>query len=144
MTNQEVYEYVRVVNVRGTPAFQAQRDEETVVVHRANPVLGNKHPMQRQTMKERDRVIEAYRVDLEADLATQGPMYRMLRAIAKNIVENEQKIALECFCAPVPCHGNLLTPLIIQFAQELIAEKELAIEARVEENKSSSLGSFRK
>ena len=61
------WDYVRVVNVKGEPEYQATSDEKVIVAHRGNPILGNKHPMKVQTMKERDRVIGEYKKDLEAD-----------------------------------------------------------------------------
>lgn len=95
------WDYVRVVNVRGEPEYQANPDEKVIVAHRGNPILGNKHPMKVQSMKERDRVIAEYKKDLDADLAIQGPMYHSLKEIAKDIVENKQKIAISCYCSPL-------------------------------------------
>jgi hypothetical protein len=94
------WDYVRVINVRGEPEYQATLDEKVIVAHRGNPILGNKHPMKAKTMKERDRVIAEYKKDLKADLSIQGPMYQTLQNIAKDIVENKQKIAFSCFCVP--------------------------------------------
>ncbi len=65
-----------------------------------NPILGNKHPMKVQSMKERDRVINEYKKDLDADLEVQGPMYQALKEVAKDIVDNKQKIAFSCFFLP--------------------------------------------
>ncbi len=95
------WDYIRVVNVKGEPDFQAQPDENVIIGHRANPILGNKHPMKENSMKERDRVIAAYKKDLEADLAIQGPIWKILQNIAKEIVENKQKFAISCHCAPI-------------------------------------------
>ncbi len=58
------WDYVRVVNVRGEPEYQANPDEKVIVAHRGNPILGNKHPMKTNSMKERDRVITEYKKDL--------------------------------------------------------------------------------
>lgn len=93
------WDYIRVVNVRGEPEYQANDDEKVIVAHRGNPIFGNKHPMKIQTMKERDRVISEYKKDLETDLEVQGPMYKALKEIAKGIVDNKQKIALSCYCS---------------------------------------------
>ncbi len=95
------WDYVRVVNVRGEPDYQATSDEKVIVAHRGNPILGNKHPMKVQTMKERDRVIAEYKKDLEADLSVQGPIYHSLKEIAKDILYNKQKIAFSCYCSPL-------------------------------------------
>ncbi len=95
------WDYVRVVNVKGDPEYQAKDDEKVIIGHRANPILGNKHIMLEKTMKERDRVIAEYKKDLEADLAIQGPIWQILKGIAKEIVENKQKFAISCHCSPI-------------------------------------------
>jgi hypothetical protein len=69
--------------------------------------------------EERTRVIELYRQDLEEDLAVQGPMYLTLRKIAYFLVHSGRRIALECWCAPLPCHADLLVPVIIEMAEEI-------------------------
>jgi hypothetical protein len=95
------WDYIRVVNVRGEPEYQATSDERVVIGHRDNPILGNKHPKEAKTMKERERVIEESNQDLVDDLAVQGPIWHALQEIATDIVENKQKVAICCWCAPV-------------------------------------------
>lgn len=114
------WDYVRVVNVKGEPEYQAKDDEKVIIAHRGNPVLGNKHPMKIQSMKERDRVIAEYKKDLDADLEVHGPMYKALKEIAKDIVDNKQKIAFSCFCLPCDCHAQKLLPVVVEMAKELI------------------------
>lgn len=116
------WNYVRVVNVKGEPEYQAKADEKVIVGHRANPILGNKHPMLEQTMKERDRVIEEHRKDLETDLAIQGPIWKTLQGIAKEIVESKQKFAISCHCAPLRCHNDLIIPVVVEMAKEFNSE----------------------
>lgn len=77
--NFNPWNYIRVVNVRGEPEYQANSDEKVIIAHRTNPILGNKNPMKAQTMKERARVIAEYKKDLENDLAIKGPMYHNLK-----------------------------------------------------------------
>ncbi len=117
------WDYVRVVNVRGEPEYQATPEEKIIIAHRGNPILGNKHPMKVNSMKERDRVIAEYKKDLDADLAIQGPMYHALKDIAKDIVENKQKIAISCYCSPLDCHALKLLPVVVDMAQEMINNK---------------------
>ena len=117
------WDYVRVVNVRGDTEYQATEDEKIIAAHRGNPILGNKHPMKTPSMRERDRVISEYKKDLEADLAVQGSMYQLLKEIAQDIVDNKQKIALSCFCLPCNCHANLLVPVVVKFAEEILVNK---------------------
>ncbi len=117
------WDYVRVINVRGEPEYQANSDEKVIVAHRGNPILGNKHPMKVQTMKERDRVIAEYKKDLDADLEVQGPIYQTLKEVAKDIVDNKQKIAFSCFCLPCDCHAQKLLPVVIEMAKEILEQK---------------------
>lgn len=44
------------------------------MVDRTNTVLGNRHVMQTKSRMERERVIEVFRKDIEADIAIGGPM----------------------------------------------------------------------
>ena len=123
--NFNPWDYIRVVNVRGEPEYQPQSDEKVIIAHRANPILGNKHPMKAQTMKERARVIAEYKKDLENDLAIKGPMYHNLRSIAQDIVENKQKIAFSCFCVPCDCHAFKLLPVVVDMAKEIMENKNI-------------------
>lgn len=123
--NFNPWNYIRVVNVRGEPEYQANSDEKVIIAHRANPILGNKHPMKAQTMKERDRVIAEYKKDLDADLAIQGPIWQTLQKIAKEIVENKQKIAFSCFCVPCNCHAFKLLPVVVDMAKEIMENKNI-------------------
>lgn len=118
-----IWKYIRVVNIRGDNEYLAQPDEKIIVAHRDNPILGNQHPMKSKSMSERNRVIQANKEDLEEDLLKQGPMYKVLKEIAKDIVENNQKIAMQCFCAPCDCHADNYLPVIVKMAQELLNEK---------------------
>ena len=54
-----------------------------------------------QSMKERDRVITELKEDLEADLSVKSPIWRALKDIANDIVNNKKKIAMACHCSPV-------------------------------------------
>ncbi len=112
------WDYIRVVNVKGELEYQANSNEKIIIGHRGNPILGNKHQMLTQSIKERDRVIAEHKKDLDADLANQGPIYHTLKDIAKDIVENKQKIALQCFCSPLRCHNDLVVPIIINMVEE--------------------------
>jgi hypothetical protein len=119
------WDYIRVVNVRGEPEYQAKSDEKVIIAYRDNPILGNQHVVENRSMKERDRVIEAFGEDLEADLAIQGPMWKALQEIAYDIVENKQKIALACWCMPCPCHALKLVPVIVEMVNDILNNKNL-------------------
>ena len=112
------WDYIRVVNARGELEYQAHEDEKVIIAYRANPILGNKHPMKNKSLQERDRVIKAFEKDLEEDLAIQGPIWRVLQEIAKDIIDNKQKIALECWCMPCDCHASRYVPIIVKMLEE--------------------------
>lgn len=115
--------YVRVVNIRGADEdSRAASGERVIRMDRANKVMGNRHPMLVQTMRERERVIEAYRLDLEEDIKKKGPMWQTMMAIARDIVEKNDRVALQCFCFPAPCHLDQVATRIAAMAQELRSE----------------------
>lgn len=102
--------YVRVTNLRSSAAMDngPQPGETIHRVDRANPVLGNRHILfNRHDAVQRRRVISAYRADLERDLAAGGPMSREIGRLAERVMQGEQ-ICLACWCAPSPCHGDLI------------------------------------
>lgn len=101
-----IYDFIRVVNVKGEPEYQANDDERVIVAHRGNPLLGNKHPMKMHTLNERRRVILENRKDLNKDLNSQGAIYQFLQIIAEEMIINNQKIAFSCFCLPCDCHAQ--------------------------------------
>lgn len=123
MEKDDIWDYVRVTNVRGEPEFQATLDEKVIIGHRGTGIFGNEHIMNSQTMAERNRVIIANKIDLDADLEIQGPKWQALDKIASEIVENEQKFAFLCFCAPLGCHLDAVIPIVVKMAQEKLAIK---------------------
>lgn len=89
--------YIRVVNVRGDEDFCPIPSEKLVMVDRSNKVLGNRHDMKAPSRPERDRAIEAHKADRQADIARKGPIYQTMQAIAFDIVDWGDKVALQCF-----------------------------------------------
>lgn len=85
------------MNVRGDEDFQPTPDEKLIMMDRSNPVLSNRHVIKTRSRLERERVIDEYRKDLEADIAMDGPMRRALLVIAKDIAENGTKVAGGCW-----------------------------------------------
>lgn len=125
--------YVRVVNIRtDEDDFRATNDERVIMMDRTNPTMGNKHFMKTQTRLERERVIDAYKVDLEADIKRKGPMYQTMMAIAFDIVDRGDKVALQCFCAPKPCHLDLVATQITKFVSQL--RQEMAADSKTTPN----------
>lgn len=89
--------YIRVVNVRGDEDFAPLPSEKLMMIDRTNPVLGNRHVMKTKSRLERERVIDEYRKDIEADIAAGGPMSKAIIAIAKDIVDNNAHIGAGCW-----------------------------------------------
>jgi len=108
--------YVRIGNIRS--GEQIDHGEIAVRVDRANPVLGNPHKMQRrQDLRERERVIADYADTLEADRISDGPMSRACAELAARVKAGEG-LVLMCWCAPLPCHGDVIAKAIMRLAQE--------------------------
>lgn len=98
---------IRVTSKRlgGTPA---RSDEVVIRCDRSNPVLGNPYILKNhRNAAERQRVIAQYAHDLEEDFRLQGPKYLACVSIAR-LVGNGGSVALSCYCAPLPCHADLL------------------------------------
>ena len=113
--------YVRVTSIRSSAALDngPQADETVYRVDRANPVLGNRHILfNRHDSAERRRVIAAYGVDLERDLAANGPMSREIHQIAERVRDGEQ-ICLACWCAPSPCHADLIAAKVRERVEQM-------------------------
>ena len=102
---------VRVVNKRRW-GRQPEPGETVIAVDKSNPVLGNFHVKHTpRDPEERAAVIAAYRRDLEADLAIKGPKYQAIQAIAQRVAGGEC-VALACWCAPLPCHADLIADAV--------------------------------
>lgn len=96
---------VRVVNKRkgGT---QPGGDEVVIAIDRSNRTLGNAHFLKDVNDDDaRRKVIELNARDLAADEKASGPMSKALQEIAGRVHAGE-RIALMCWCAPKPCHGD--------------------------------------
>lgn len=90
---------------------------ETVIeIDRSNPVLGNPVVLQdHRDTKARAAVIQEHQQQVDQDLAVQGPVYRALKALADRVAAGEF-IALRCWCAPRPCHGDYYCKVIRDLA----------------------------
>lgn len=125
--NNEEQGYIRVVNVRGDEDFSPLPAEKRIMIDRTNPVLGNRHVMKSKSRLERERVIDEYRKDIEADIATGGPMSKVLMAMAKDIFENKAKISCLCWCKPVDCHGDVIAEKVRNMVQVLREDNALSL-----------------
>ncbi len=126
ITDEEIdfWDYIRVTNVRGEEDYRSSNDETIIIGHRMNPILGNKHVMKNQSREERERVIKEHKKDLDEDLKNKGQIWQLLQEIAYQIVEHKTKFAIECWCKPLPCHNDLLIPVIIDMAKEISLTKK--------------------
>lgn len=98
--------YIRIVS-RRAGGKRAHPGETIIRVDRSNPLLGNRHYLSNPNdLAERDKVIALNRADVEADVACCGPIFRFLRDDIAVRVENGERLAFECFCAPKRCHAE--------------------------------------
>jgi hypothetical protein len=108
--------YIRLTNKRRNLGPKPAAGESVVHFDRKNPVLGNPHVLHDPNDDdERERVIATYKKDLEADWEQKGPKYHALVALANRVISGEH-LAGSCWCAPKPCHGDL----IIERVKEIV------------------------
>ena len=85
---------------------------ESIDVDRENAILGNKEILwDHRDDAERARVIEAYRIEYEADWKVDGPMKQETLKLARKVYKGAN-LLLCCWCsgAPTfkPCHAELI------------------------------------
>lgn len=82
-----------------------------VRVDRRGPLgLGNPYRVNRET--DRAEALRRYRRLLAADLARDGARSRAISALAAR-VRGGERLALGCWCAPLPCHADALRAAIL-------------------------------
>ena len=106
---------IRVTNRRGDSPRHPEPDEVVIDIGRPNP-LGNPYQLGRgvgfSNLAERERVIGRYRVHLEREMTKKtGPVHGELRRIV-GLVRRGEKVALNCWCAPLPCHGDVIAKMV--------------------------------
>lgn len=107
---------VRTVSKRWS-GTQAEKGEIVVDVDRSNPILGNPHPMRDKSLSERDRVIALNNRRVDEDMAVAGPIAAEIDRLA-HLVNEGHNLALSCWCAPCPCHGD-------RYVQEILKRVQL-------------------
>lgn len=95
---------------RGTQAPGA-----TIVYIGRPSVLGNPFPMSKES--ERAQVIEQYRDWLRAQYKTNPRVRSALESLAARSRAGEH-LALQCWCAPLPCHGDVIAEAIAGINKE--------------------------
>ena len=103
--------HVRVVNLRGD-GITIEADETPIRVDRASRIFGNPfHIERRGDMAARMHVLMAYQNHLAKDLRERGPISKEIKVLAERL-NNGENLALQCWCAPLPCHGDHLVRVI--------------------------------
>lgn len=98
---------VRVIKKRKN-GEQAKLGESIVYIGRPN-VLGNPFAMTNESM--RSSVVEKYRIWLRCEWVNKRAAYHELKALATRVKQGEN-IALQCWCAPCACHGDVIKDAI--------------------------------
>lgn len=111
-------DYIRIVSLRKSSPCKALPGEKVFPIHRGNKVLGNPFVMKDFSQQERKRVVDEYKKTLYKDLAQRGPIFDALSDIAYYHIQTGHKIALECWCAPDSCHGDLMIPVIEKMVED--------------------------
>ena len=107
--------YIRIVSKR-KGGIGPVAGELVIDVDRTHPVLGNRHVLKNHNDPvERDRVIAAYEVDFNRDMAERGPMYQACLELAKLLLAGK-RIALRCWCAPRRCHAEIIRAQVYRLA----------------------------
>lgn len=123
---------IRVVSKRAG-GVAALPGETVVSCDRSSPLLGNRHVLRDHRDKlARETVIRTHLVeDLEPDVLSGGPIYRQLEQFARRMNEGE-RIALACWCAPLPCHCDAYAEAVSLISQgyDLAAVYRSRVEAR--------------
>lgn len=118
--------HIRVTNKRQGSPVKPDDDELVIPVDRTNPVLGNQHILKDvNDPKARHKVIEYCREDIVKDIAQDGPISKQIDVITQKLIAGES-ICLDCWCAPLPCHGDVLRGFVIERAWRLQMQLPLA------------------
>lgn len=94
---------IRVVSKRAG-GVKAKQGETVINIARPS-VLGNPYHMANES--QRTKVIDQYRVWLRNQYQTNTRIYHELHDIAAK-VKAGIPVALECWCAPCACHGDVI------------------------------------
>lgn len=98
---------VRVVSKRAN-GTQAVKGETIVYIGRPS-VLGNPFPMSNES--QRTGVVALYREWLQKRYHDDASVFSELHQLADRVNDGES-IALQCWCAPCACHGDVIVEAI--------------------------------
>lgn len=98
--------------------------EQVIVVHKKAPVqkgymieyigrpgvLGNPYMMDGGLM-DRETVVTRFREYLRYEFKRKGAIWKALNQLAERVRDGEL-LALQCYCAPLACHGDVIKEAI--------------------------------
>lgn len=101
------------------PGCKYKPTPEDVVIDISYPsVLSNDYRIGRgygvANMPQRMESIRKYRRQLEAVIENgKGPVYEKIMEIVE-LAKDGKSVALDCWCAPFPCHGDVIQNLVLE------------------------------
>ena len=123
---------IRVVSKR-KGGDEAMMEETVIDGDRNNPVLGN--PFHLENWKNEAARMQVLRMHqqeiLEPDILYGGPIYKEMERLAAR-VRNGERIALACWCKPLPCHLDAVADGVMAMAsgRDLQAETLARVQER--------------
>ena len=107
--------HVRVVSNR-KGGVRSLPGESVVDCSRTNPVLGNPFYLEHPTDPgARERCIARFSKMADQDMAHGGPISRAIASLGERAARGE-RLALACWCAPLPCHADHIARLVREAA----------------------------
>lgn len=124
MTSRSPWERIEAPKERGSEAPMEDRirvahlqQEEGIIVCHPSPMA---NPYRHKKDWSRAERIEAFRKGLEKEMRTRdGLRYRWMRTLAKRLALSSSSVVLTCWCAPKPCHGDIIRECILQLVREM-------------------------
>ena len=91
---------VKVVNKKDNIVVKNNNDIKMYIGR--GGFLGNPFSMKNNSLKERERVIKEYEKLFFSE------KFSNKRKLLLSKVRGKENIYLECFCSPLPCHGDVI------------------------------------
>lgn len=102
------------INVVNKRTFKDNGDGTIIPIHR-NHTLGNPFTLHRE--EDRSKVIEQYKEWIYQKIKDKDPTVTLALNTIANTVQ-QGKVYLICFCAPKPCHGDVIKEIVINKMKE--------------------------
>lgn len=102
-----MFHYIRLISKRDKN-LSLPKDTIVVDIDRTNPILGNPFVLSdSQDDDERQYVIDSYRDYFNTEFNKDGKLTQAVYSLV-DIVKQGGKLALRCWCHPMPCHGSII------------------------------------